>query len=197
MIIHTDAFAHGSLNTQARLHTEVFTQRNLYTEKFSHAEPFTHKSFHTEVFTQRSFYTQKFLHTEAFTQNYTEVFTQRRFYTKWKVGQQFFRKNLGRSFREQAFPTCSKKKLQFHGSMNMFKKVKGIYFWSRRSSFDSFQAHPAMTSRSSNPAEPTMRVSSKIRLRRLPKSGLPHKRPRATRALWWAHPMPPTLPPGP
>ena len=40
--------------------------------------------------------------------------------------------------------------------------------------------------------------SSTIRLRRLPTSGLPYERPRATRALWWGAPQaadPPT--PGP
>ena len=50
----------------------------------------------------------------------------------------------------------------------------------------------------SGPAEPTRGVSPKIRLRRLPTSGLPYERPRATRALRWGAPQaadPPT--PGP
>ena len=118
---------------------------------------------HREVFTQRSFYMQKLLHTEAFIQRslYTEALLHKVETWNW---QQFFRKNLRRSFREQAFPTCSKKKPQFHDSMNTVCSNKHKEYISEAAGPHSIAFKPTLRWHrgSSNPAEPAMSVSSKI-----------------------------------
>ena len=137
-----------SFYTRKLSHTEVFTQRSLYTEKLLHTSVFTHRNFYTEkslhreAFTCRTFYTQKLSH--------REVFTPRRFYTQMLLHPEAFTQ---RTLYTEAL--WEKPSQELSGTR-----------------LPRFLAHPAMTSRSSNPAEPTMSVSSKIRLRRLPTSTL-------------------------
>ena len=197
----TEVFTQRSLYLEKLLHTGAFAHRSFYTEKSLHREAFTRRSFetqklsHRDVFTQRRSYTQKLLHTEAFTQRslYTEVLLHEVERWNW---QQFLRKNtLRRSFREQAFPSCSKKKPQFHDFMNMIKKKHKEYISEAAGPHSIVKPTLRWHQGSSNPAESTMSVSSKIRLRRLPTSGLPHERPRAIRVLWRGAPQaadPPT-----
>ena len=89
---------------------------------------------HTKTFTQRSLYTEKLLHADAF--------TPRSFYTE-------------NSLHRGAFTRSGKLKL----AAILWEKPSQELSGTR---LPRFLAHPAMTSRSSNPAEPTMSVSSKV-----------------------------------
>ena len=131
---HTEVFTQRSLYTEKLLHTSVFTHRSFYTEKSLHREAFTCRTFlHTKAFTQRSLYTEKLLHADAF--------TPRSFYTE-------------NSLHRGAFTRSGKLKL----AAILWEKPSQELSGTR---LPRFLAHPAMTSRSSNPAEPTMSVSSK------------------------------------
>ena len=132
--LHRGAFTHKGIYTEKLLHTDAVTQRSLYTESFNRqarlqTETFTQRSLCRESLYTRKLSHTKFLHREAFTP---------------------------RSFREEAFPTCSKKKTQFHDSMNMFKRAEAAGPHSI-----AFKPTLRWHRGSSNPAEPTMSVSSK------------------------------------
>ena len=147
-----------------RLQTEMFTQRNLYRESF-----YTRKLSHTEVFTQRSLYTEKLLH--------TSVFTHRNFYTEKSLHREaftcrtFYTQKL--SHREVFTPRRFYTQMLLHPEAFTQRTLYTEALWEKPSQelsgtrLPCFLAHPAMTSRSSNPAEPTMSVSSKIYIRML------------------------------
>ena len=97
--LHKGAFTRINKRTQALLHTEPFTQRNLCTEQFLHKKELHRKGLipknlptqtaqkNTETFTRRNFtqsnfYTQKLFRTEAFTHRslYAQQFLHRPFY---------------------------------------------------------------------------------------------------------------------
>ena len=151
------AFTLRSFYAQKFLHREVFIQTGFYTKKFLHRKKslhkgaFTHGNFYTEKSLHRSFYTQGRLHTEAVTHRrcYTKKslhFTQKVLTHRRVYRQKLLRKEVFTHRELLHAETFSHR--SFYASMNMFKKRKGICFWSSRSSFNkSVQAHPAMTSR--------------------------------------------------
>ena len=164
-LLRTEAFTQRSLYTDWFLHTEAFpqreilTQRSFFAQKLFHREIFTLRRFctqtrlHRGAFTHRSFYTEKWLytqtrwHTEAFTQRSlcTEAFTHKGVYTQKLLHTDAV--THSESFNPQALYRQSFfSHRSFYTSMNKIKKAYGIYVWSSSSSFNSFQAHPAMTS---------------------------------------------------
>ena len=157
MRLQTDFFTQRSLYRESFYTRKLSTHRSFYTEKPVHREAFTHKRvytqklLHKEISTQRSFHMQNLLHIKAFTQRslYTkkllraDAFTPRSFYTE-------------NSLHKGAFTRSGKLKL----AAILWEKPSQELSGTR---LPRFLAHPAMTSRSSNPAEPTMSVSSKIR----------------------------------
>ena len=157
-----------------------YTRKLLHTEKSLHRRAFTQGSFHTqrEAFTQRrltqrNFYTQKLLHTKAFTQRSLCTEAPLHEVTNWNW-QQFFRKNPS---QELSGTHLLPKKL----SLYIY-----IYFnqiCSKKTYPHSIAFNPTLrwNGGSSNPAEPTMSVSSKIRPRRLHTSALTNA-PRASQS---------------
>ena len=166
------ALTHRRVYTQKLLHREAFTQRvfthgsfytqrNLYTEAISHREAFTQrrKLLHKEVFTQRNFYTQKLLHTKAFTQRSLCTEAPLHEVTSWNW-QQFFRKNHS---QELSGTHLLPKKTSISNKYvpNKSKKPKEYISEAGPHSI-AFKPTLRWNGGSSNPAEPTMSVSSKI-----------------------------------
>ena len=165
---HTEVFTQRSLYLEKLLQTGAFPHRSFYTEKSLHREAFTRRSFdtqkllHREVFTQRSFYTQKLLHTEAFRQRslYTEALLHEVERWNW---QQFFRKNPSQELSGTSLPHLLQEKKRSSMIPWTWSKKHKEYI-SEAAGPHSIAFKPTLRCHrgSSNPAEPTMSVSSKI-----------------------------------
>ena len=148
--------------TQKFLHREIFIQRSFHTQKLLHRE-----ALHREVFTPRSFYTQKLLHTEAFTLRslYAEALLQEVESWNWQL---LFRKNTSQKLSGTSLPHLLQEKTSdFQQSSNSMipcicSKKQKEYMSEAGPHSIAFKPTLRWNRGSSNPAEPTMSVSSKI-----------------------------------
>ena len=163
-LLHKEVFTQiYSFHTQTRLHTEAFTQRSLYTKWFLHTETFTHKSF----------YTEKSLHRGAFTRS-----------NKLKLAAVLREKPLAGAFGNSLAPQKSRLFPTKFLFLELFSKnIRNIFL--KQVPIQKLSS-PHCDEMEGREIRRSRRGASalKIRLRRLPTSGLPYERPRATRALW-------------
>ena len=160
--LHTEVFTRRSLYTE-----EFFTRTRFYTEKSLHRRTFTQRSFHThrrkllhkEVFTQWKFYTQKLLHAKAFTQRSLCTEAPLHEVTSWNW-QQFFRKS---PWQELSGTHLLPKKASISNKYDQICSKKPKEYISEAGPHSiAFKPTLRWNGGSSNPAEPTMSVSSKI-----------------------------------